>query len=280
MEILPIQTGTVRIKPSQVRGSGRGDERLANIFKDPTWTPELPILAWAIKHPDGVILVDTGETSRAMEPDWYPVQHPYYEHLLRVNVTRDDDIERQLTANGIDARDVRTVLLTHLHTDHVGGLHALAHADIYVHATEYALARSDAGVALGYIPHRFPDWFTPRFYSFDAEAIGPFGPSHRVTRQGDVRVVQTPGHTAGHVSVVVAGDDVSHFIAGDATYAEDSLLDEAVDGISTDEEQALATIRAISAHLAGAATVYLPSHDLRSAARLRAGTVTRPRQRV
>ena len=109
MEILPIHTGTVRIKPSQVRAVGHGEERIANLFADPGWTPALPITAWAIRHPEGVFLVDTGETSRAMEPGWYPAEHPYYQHALRVEVTPEQDVAQQLRANGIDPRTV-TVL--------------------------------------------------------------------------------------------------------------------------------------------------------------------------
>jgi N-acyl homoserine lactone hydrolase len=277
MEILALRTGTARIKPSQARAVGRGAERMANIFKDPGWT-ELPILAWAILHPDGVILVDTGETPRAMGPDYYPMQHPYYQHALRVDIPADEAIDQQLHAHGITPRDVRTVLLTHLHTDHVGGLHAFERAEVFVHQMEHDFARSDAGIARGYLPQHFPGWFAPRFYQFTDDPVGSLGRSHRVTEQGDVRIVQTPGHTAGHVSVLVNGGDVSFLVAGDATYAEDSLLSETVDGVSPDDAQALATIRALGAYVDASPTVYLPSHDLGSVQRLRTRTVTRFQQ--
>ena len=55
-----------------------------------------------------------------------------------------------------------------------------------------------------------------------------------LTSRGDVFVVPTPGHTPGHVSVVVEGE-VSVFIAGDTSYTEDLLRAGVVDGVSPDE---------------------------------------------
>ena len=274
-EIVPIQTGTACIKPTQVRAKGHGEERIQNLFADPEWTAPLPILTWAILHPEGVIVVDTGETPRAMEAGYYPVEHPYYQYALRVEVKPEEGIGAQLRARGITDSDVRTVLLTHLHTDHAGGLPDFPKSTIWVHGTEFDNAQGEAGLAAGYLPHRFPTWFAPRRYEFADGPLGPFASSQKVTRAGDVRVVPTPGHTAGHVSVVVVEDGRSTFIAGDATYAEATLLDEAVDGVSPDEGVALGTIRAIKAYLRSTTAVYLPSHDERSVERLRERRTTR-----
>jgi N-acyl homoserine lactone hydrolase len=274
MEIIPIQTGTATIKPAQVRAKGHGAERIQNLFADPGWTA-VPILAWAIVHPEGVIVVDTGETPRAMEPGYYPAEHPYYQYALRVAVKPEEGIGVQLRARGIKESDVKTVLLTHLHTDHAGGLHDFPKSTIWVHGAEHANAQGEAGIAAGYLPHRMPAWFAPRVYEFSDGPFGPFTTSQKVTKAGDVRVVPTPGHTPGHASVVVVDGGTSYFIAGDATYLEATLLDEAVDGVSPDEDVALATIKSIRSYLRSTPTVYLPSHDERSAERLRARTVTR-----
>ena len=64
MKIHAIQTGTVAIKTRQRSGKGEGFGRLVNTLLDPEWTPMLPIYAWVIEHPEGVIVVDTGETAR------------------------------------------------------------------------------------------------------------------------------------------------------------------------------------------------------------------------
>ena len=78
MKIHAIQTGTVAVKIRQREGSGRGKLRLLKTFIDRQWTEPLPILAWAIEHPEGWIVVDTGEMARASEPGYFPRWHPYF----------------------------------------------------------------------------------------------------------------------------------------------------------------------------------------------------------
>ena len=75
MRIHAIQTGLVQIKPSQIEGRGHGLARqLAPIF-DRAWAGWLPTYAWAIEHPEGVILVDTGASAGLKRlPKW----HPYF----------------------------------------------------------------------------------------------------------------------------------------------------------------------------------------------------------
>lgn len=64
MKVHAIQTGTVAVRPRQQRGEGRGAARLARVLMDRSWTDPLPIYAWLIEHPEGLIVVDTGETAR------------------------------------------------------------------------------------------------------------------------------------------------------------------------------------------------------------------------
>ena len=88
-----------------------------------------------------------------------------------------------------------------------------------------------------------------------------------LTSRGDVFVVPTPGHTPGHVSVVVEGE-VSVFIAGDTSYTEDLLRAGVVDGVSPDENAARKTMARIRELAAERPLVYLPSHDPAAAERL------------
>lgn len=67
MNIHAIQTGTVALTTNWREGVGRGRRRLLNTLLDRQWTEPLPIYAFAIEHPEGVIVVDTGETARVSE---------------------------------------------------------------------------------------------------------------------------------------------------------------------------------------------------------------------
>ncbi|HEX5617911.1 MAG TPA: hypothetical protein VFX51_05800 [Solirubrobacteraceae bacterium] len=69
MKIHPIQTGSVVIHERQRVGAD-GPLRLLKMLTDRDWTEPLPVYAWLIEHPEGLILVDTGETARAAQPGY------------------------------------------------------------------------------------------------------------------------------------------------------------------------------------------------------------------
>jgi N-acyl homoserine lactone hydrolase len=275
LKIHAIQTGTVRVKVCQTVGRGRGFMRQVNILLDRFWTEALPIYAWAVETPEGVIMVDTGETARTGEPGYFPRWHPYFRLAVQLNVTPEREVGPQLLKLGIRPDDVRTVILSHLHTDHAGGLHHFPKSKILVSEHELAIAKGFAGRLRGYVPNRWPQWFVPRSIFFEPKALGPFDRSHRVTSDGTVVVVPTPGHTPGHVSVVVVDGDVNYFLAGDTTYTQQSLVDERVDGVSPSEVVSLHTMQRILRFARSQPTVYLPAHDPESGDRL-ANAVTVP----
>jgi glyoxylase-like metal-dependent hydrolase (beta-lactamase superfamily II) len=163
---------------------------------------------------------------------------------------------------------VRTVILTHLHTDHAGGLHHFPRSEIFVCDEELRLAKGFAGRLRGYLPNRWPDWFDPRSIDFVPEPFGPFDRSQRVTSDDSVVIVPTPGHTPGHVSVVVVAGDVCYFLAGDATYTQRALVQGQVDGVSPSVAVSLWTMRTIMRLAQERPTVYLPTHDQESGHRL------------
>lgn len=265
VKIHPIQTGQVQIKSSQLRRKTGG---LLSVLFDRSWTGWLPIYAWAIEHPEGIIVVDTGETARTSEPDYFPRWHPYYRTSVRLDVLREQEIGPQLEKIGIGPMDVRTVILTHFHTDHAGGLYHFPESRILVHGGEFAGAQGLIGKLQGYLPNRWPDWLAPTPIPFEGAAVGPFEKSYSVTRAGDVLIVPTPGHTPNHISVIVRADGVNYFLAGDTSYTQKLLLEREPDGVSPKRATAMRTIDLILRYAQLEPTVYLPSHDPQSAERL------------
>jgi len=262
-----IRTGLVRIKRSQMAGRGRGLARLGHILTDPEWSDWVPIHAWLVEHDEGLILVDTGETARVHQRGYHPRWHPFYRRASRFQVSPEDEIGPQLQTLGVKARDIRQVVLTHLHTDHAGGLAHVVGRKTWLHPIEWQAAKGLGGQGQGYLPHRWPKWWDPEPLRFESQALGPFQERMPLTSRGDVFVVPTPGHTPGHVSVVVRGAP-SIFIAGDTSYTEELLRQGVVDGVSPDPDVARQTNHRILAFAREQPLVYLPSHDPQSADRL------------
>jgi len=247
MRIHAVQTGRVRIKQAQIEGRGHGLLRQLRPILSPDWADWTPVYAFAIEHPDGVIVVDTGAATHLKSlPRW----HPYFQLSVRFDIEPEQEVGPQLRTLGIGARDVKTVVLTHLHIDHDGGLAHFPFSRIVADKDEIARTAGIAGAMQGYLPKRWPRWFDPEPIAWQPTQCGPFARSAAITDAADVIAVPTPGHTASHLSVVVRDGDRLVLLAGDASYLEATMLRGAVDGVSPDAAQAcrtLADIRALCA---------------------------------
>jgi glyoxylase-like metal-dependent hydrolase (beta-lactamase superfamily II) len=108
VKIHAIQTGTVAVTSAWREGVGHGRRRLLHALLDREWTEPLPIYAFAIEHPEGVIVVDTGEDARAFEPSYFARWHPG-SRASREQVEPEQEIGPQLKELGIQPGDVRWV---------------------------------------------------------------------------------------------------------------------------------------------------------------------------
>jgi glyoxylase-like metal-dependent hydrolase (beta-lactamase superfamily II) len=268
MKIHAIQTGTVALTTRWREGAGRGRLRLLNTLADRNWTEPLPIYAFAIEHPEGVIVFDTGETARVTEPGYF--RHPVARLAVRMDIRPEQEIGPQLEALGIAPHEVRRVVLSHLHTDHAGGLHHFEGVETLAARADFEEAKGFAGRVRGYPSHRWPTWFDPTLVDLPAEPYGAFERSMPLTEAGDVRLVAIPGHTPGQMGLVVEEDDHVVLLGADSSYTQEAMLRGILDGISPDLEAERRTHDAIRAFAAERPTVYLPSHDPESAARLAA----------
>ena len=261
MRVHAIETGIACIRERQLVGKEPFRQLRTLAGK---WVI-VPMRAWLVEHPQGLVLVDTGQTARVHEPGYLPRENLYYRRALRMRVRREDELGPQLRALGFDPADIRWTILTHLHTDHAGGLEHVLRSEVVVSETEYALARGLRGRLRGYLPHRWPTGFAPRLVELPERPYGPFPRSLELT--DGVHLVDTAGHTPGHMSVVVEGEP-RLFFTGDACYSDELLHRDQVDGIATDAAQARATLSRMRALVGERETIVLPTHDPHAPARL------------
>lgn len=262
-----IQTGWVQVKTRHRRLSTPAPLRLPSILLDRAWTPWLPILCYAIEHPEGVLLVDTGETARAMDPAHFACSRGdafFYNNNLRFAVRPEEEVGAQLRGLGIEPERVRWVAMTHLHSDHTGGMPALRRS-------RFLLSREDANGHLGTLTCRIPEGLDREAIRHDGPAIGAFAASHAVTRDGALLLVPTPGHSPAHQSVLLRDGDRHWLFAGDAAFDLAQVEQEEVAGIVADVPAATDTLRRLRRQLTMAPTLILPAHDAGAMERLRRG---------
>jgi N-acyl homoserine lactone hydrolase len=276
MKIHAIQTGTVAVTKNWREGVGHGRRRLLHTIRDSEWTEPLPIYAFAIEHPEGVIVVDTGESAAASQSGYFPGWHPGV-RAFREWVEPAQEIGPQLERLGISPGDVRWLVMTHLHTDHAGGLHHFPDSEILVMRTELDFASGLRGRLRGYVANtHWPAWFRPTLLELEPEPLGPFPQSMRLTDAGDVTLVPLPGHTPGQIGVLVDEADQTVFLAGDSSYTQDLMLRGKVDGVGADDEAERLTHQRIRAYATAHPTVYLVAHDPETGARLAERQLVQP----
>jgi N-acyl homoserine lactone hydrolase len=261
MKIHALNTGTVSVKHGFLFPR-QGARRQLDLFLPGAFSEPLPIHCWAIEH-DGVLrLVDTGDTAAARNVPF-----------AQMHVRQDQELPAAMAAAGLDLRDVSEVVLTHAHGDHMDGL-IHVRSRVLVHEAELRfLASPMARVMRRALRQPLPAGFAPEPLALDDTRFGAFARSRALSDDGRIVAVDTPGHTPGHISVICVDDTGHHvMLAGDATDSLEQLHSLRADAVAPDVEVHVATMKTILAHCAQHPTVYLPSHDPESAARLAART--------
>jgi glyoxylase-like metal-dependent hydrolase (beta-lactamase superfamily II) len=261
MRILALSTGTVRLKHSWLQAP-RGWRRQVDMWLPGPFSAPLPIHCWVIEHGEQRILVDTGETSGVHDPPF-----------ARFQVAAEDELPAALAAEGLSVDQLDTVVLTHMHGDHMdGAVHV--RRPVLVHAPELAFTRTRfARLAQRVLRQPVPQGVAFEPFTLDGGPFGGFESSRFLTADRRVVLVGTPGHTAGHVSVICVDDFGRHvLIAGDLTDTLEQLHALRPDPVSPSAAVAVETMRRVLAHAREHVTVYLPAHDPESAARLHAHT--------
>ncbi len=155
--------------------------------------------------------------------------------------TQGDVLEHALQARGIAVDDVHTVLMTHMHSDHLSALPQLGEVDLHAHEIELATphAHAQRGVL---------DRARPRPMTGDRGEVLP-----------GVRWLHTPGHTDGHVAFLVDSDEGLVAIAGDTPGPDPEWFARTdLPAGFPNREQHLAAFRAIRAE---GPRILIPGHN-------------------
>ena len=172
----------------------------------------VPVPAFLVVHPKGKVLFDTGIHADGFRD---PVAHfgkdlaAYFKFFCGAG----EGIVAQLGLLGLQPGDITHVVNSHFHFDHCGCNSLFTRAEFFVQGAEMRATRA-AREADGR-PDR--DWDLPLNYRLLEGEHDLFG-------DGDLVIVPTPGHTAGHQSLRVnAGSGLRFCLTGDACYTQAHL---------------------------------------------------------
>lgn len=203
------------------------------------WAPvDFPALAGLILHPTvGAVLFDTG-----YDPAFFAATRTFPERFYRwatpVDLPPGAAVVDQLRRFGLTAQDVRAVVISHFHGDHVAGLHAFPGATLFCARAGLEdaqrpgrLARVRRGVLDGLTP-RDIDTRARFFEDFGPTALGrdlaPFREGADLFGDGSMIAVALPGHCPGHWGLLLRGeDDRRHFLIGDAAWSRRAVRENA-----------------------------------------------------
>lgn len=183
-----------------------------------------------IEHPEhGPVLFDTGYTPRFDEVT-RPFPERFYRWATSVETAWDCTAAAHLRRMDIDPGDVKCVLVSHFHADHIGGLRDFPNARFVVSREAWYTLRNRGRlgcVKRGVLRALLPDDFERRLAPLAAFAdpgIGPFENTHDLFGDGSIRLISLPGHARGQFGVLVQdARDTRTFLVSDASFTRKGI---------------------------------------------------------
>jgi N-acyl homoserine lactone hydrolase len=252
--VTPMRTGEMLAMPRffqrpsgplpTVRGSG-----LLTPRRRWTW---VPIPCFLVEHPEaGPILIDTGLPPAAA----HNVRTALGRRAAIAFTIRMEDgwaVTDRLVALGLDPLGIGVVVMTHLHYDHTGAVAQLPGSTFVVDGREWDAAIS-GGLRQGYRRQLFDhgyDWRTVDFGAAQVDSFASFGRAVDLFGDGSVRLLSTPGHTKGHMSVLLrlrSGREL--LLTADAAYTRRTIEEEQLPLFCDDVHRYMRSLREIRRYL-------------------------------
>jgi N-acyl homoserine lactone hydrolase len=259
VKIHAISTGLISVKNNFLSRKGTGVFSKINILLGQQHAAFMPIWVWVIEHPEGIIVIDTGEIEESDHKEFYKEENLSSRFFLWAmeierKITKQDELNNQLAKINIKPEQVSKIVLTHLHPDHTDGLRFFPVNEIIVNELEHKFPYEN-------LPTTYPNWFSPTLINFSKNRVDCFKNAYALTKSEDLWLVPTPGHTHHHCSVLFQTDNEHIIFAGDASYKQHQLLSNTFAGSNIDYRESQETYDLIKQYALKYPTIYLPSHD-------------------
>ena len=193
----------------------------------------VPSPAYLIEHQKGLVLFDTGcHPEVATNPKyWGPIAD-----AIKVTYPKEVLLDRQIQGLGYKMSDIKYVVISHLHLDHTGYMHAFPNAKFLIMSKELQYGywpdpdRRGVFILNDILPTRNFDWveLDADFDLFD---------------DGSLTMLKTPGHTPGECSLYVRLPNRKILLVGDTIHLRDQMTTGATMPLDVDPVQASLSIQ-------------------------------------
>jgi glyoxylase-like metal-dependent hydrolase (beta-lactamase superfamily II) len=244
--------------------------RLATILADRRFAQPMPVWAFVVEHPDGLIVIDAGaDAAYADARSWngHQVSRRLLQSFIRLDVQPGESLPEQMLAANLDPEDVSHVVLTHQHVDHTASVPSFRRAVVWT-----TLAEDRAASRMGAEQWRWRDETTNIRHIDAVGEPAELGTTVDILGDGTLLAIHTPGHTPGSVTARLVTRSGDLWFTGDTSFTAGSMDPAApTAGIHSD----MVAVRRLQGRLRGRG-VLLPAHDegvpdrLRSAGQLAA----------
>ncbi|HOE17047.1 MAG TPA: N-acyl homoserine lactonase family protein [Syntrophorhabdaceae bacterium] len=183
-----------------------------------------PALAFLVQHPSrGCLLLDTG-----LHPSFAEKATGNFGGLLgrivKIRSAHGLDVITQLKKIAVHPGDIHAIILSHLHLDHTSGLPLFRGknaAPVYADEKEIKKAYSPLAFAEGYLKTHLQG-LAIHAVAFD-KTVPPFERVCDFWDDGSVFIIGTPGHSPGHLSIILNMNDGPILLTFDAAHRKTNL---------------------------------------------------------
>jgi glyoxylase-like metal-dependent hydrolase (beta-lactamase superfamily II) len=209
---------------------------LGGFLEGETGELRVPVPSYLVEHAKGKVVFDSGlHVETRSDPGG---RLGYKAKLFKVELPPGEDLAARLGAIGIDTREIRFLVNSHLHFDHVGGNALLPNATLVVQRLEWDAGHDERlAQANGY---------DPRDYDLGHDVLAIDG-EHDLFGDGSIVCLPTHGHTPGHQSLMVRLPTGAVVLTADACYLKRTLDDLHLPRVVHDRETMLASLRRLRA---------------------------------
>lgn len=221
VRLVPLECGWLESDVSGLMEGGTGRARL-------------PVPSWLVLHPRGIAVFDTG-LHQQLQSDVSRIGS--LADAFVVDFSPGQELSARLEQREVDPSDVDVVVFSHLHFDHCGGTALVPDARLLVQRAEW-----EAGHHPRLIEHHV---YNPDDFDLGHEVQLLEG-RHDVFGDASVVCLPTPGHTAGHQSLVVQLESGPVVLTGDCIYFRQQLDLMRTPPFGFDRSQQLASMRQLA----------------------------------